>query len=359
MIYGLGLGYHICQLCQIDNYIQVDVYESNLEIIKLAVNYGVLERCLQSGQVRIHYDPEYKDLANKLAQLDEDTEFVVHAPSQRLIEENSINERMEEYFLHYHSVKNQKGILKGNFRFNVNHYDAYVDELLPLWKDKDVFIIAAGPSLDYNYQELKKVGTDSIVLATGTVYRKLMAAGIKPDYVIITDGNARVIGQIGGLEQEEVPMLLLSTAYKEFSRMYQGKKYLICQEGFTLAEEFARDKGYHLYKTGGSVSTTALDVAISLHAKRVIFVGLDLAYPNNLVHAEGTTRRHLANDDELKVIKDINGNPVKTNKHLDIYRRWMEERISESTDEIKFIDATEGGAYVKGTILMKLKDVIG
>lgn len=358
IIYGLGLGYHICQLCEIDSYIEIDVYESSQTILQLAAVYGVLGRCLQSGQVHVHFDPKYTELAKRLSEVDDDTEFVIHEPSRRIIEEETIRDRMEEYFLHYQSVKNQKGILKGNFRFNTHNYDSGVDELLPLWKGKDVYIIAAGPSLDLNYKILKDIGENGIILATGTVYRKLMGAGIRPDYVIISDGNARIISQIAGLENETIPMLILSTAYKDFAKKYQGKKYLICQEGFSLAEEFAKEKGYKLYQTGGSVSTTALDVAISLQVKRIVFVGLDLAYPNNFVHAEGTSRRHLVAADDLKTVKAVNGNLVKTNKHLDVYRRWIEERIRTTTNDIEFIDATEGGAFINGTKLMKLKDVV-
>ncbi|WP_455714573.1 motility associated factor glycosyltransferase family protein [Anaerosporobacter sp.] len=359
IVYGLGLGYHICQLCEQDSYIQLDVYESNLAILQMATVYGVLGRCLASGQVRIHYDPKFKKLSDTLSKLDEDTEFVIHAPSQRLIEEQQIRDRIEEYLLHYQSIKNQKGIMKGNFRSNIKNYDASVDELNSIWKDKYIYIIAAGPSLDKNYQQLRKVGENGIILATSTVYRKLMAAGIRPDYVIVSDGNARIIRQIDGVQQETVPMLILSTAYKEFAKLYKGKKYLVCQDGFTMAEEFAKEMGYHLYQTGGSVSTVALDVAISLGAKRVIFVGLDLAYPDNLVHAEGTSRRHLVDDDDgLKTVKDIDGNYIKTNKHLDMYRRWIEERIDTADSNIEFIDATEGGVFINGTCIMKLEDVV-
>lgn len=358
IVYGIGLGYHISQLLECDKYIEIDVYEENLNILQLAMQYGEIGRCLTTGQVKIHYDPQYKKLAERLNRLDDNTEFVIHAPSLRLIEQQDIKARMEEYFLHYQSVKNQKGILRGNFRYNIEHYDACVDELLPEWRNKNVYIIAAGPSLDKNYHELKNVDKNDIILATGTVYSKLMAAGITPNYVIVIDGNERVIGQIRGLEKEKVPFLILSTAYKGFAKLYQGKKYIICQEGFALSEEFAKNKGYHLYQSGGSVTTTALDVAISLQAKKIIFVGLDLAYPNNLVHAEGTSRRKLVEDDNgLITVKDIHGKNIKTNKHLDLYRRWIEKRI-EACKEVQFIDATEGGALIKGTTVMPLSDEI-
>lgn len=357
VVYGLGMGYHIKQLCALDSYIKVEVYEDNLEIIKLAAQYGDLYEWMGNGQVKLVYDPDYQQFGKRLGNIGESTEVVVHSPSLRLVKEESVRNKMEEYFMHYQSIKNQKGIMVGNFNYNTKHYDASVDVLQETFKNKDIYIIAAGPSLDHNYEELRNIGEDGIILATGTVYRKLVKAGISPDYAIITDANARIIGQLEGVENESIPMILLSTAYLGFAKICKGKKYLACQKEFSLAEHFAEEKGYHLYETGGSVTTTALDVAIRLGGKRIIFVGLDLAYPNNLVHAAGTSRRNLHEDDELKEIEDIHGNMIKTSKHLDMYRRWIEERIARENDLV-FIDATEGGAKVNGTILRKLSEVV-
>lgn len=357
VVYGLGLGYHVKQLCECNPYIQIDVYEDSIDVICLAAMYGDLAEWINHGEVRIHWDPDYTQFAKQIEKIDQATEVVIFAPSLKMVRNKRVQTRMEEYFLHYHSIKNQKGIMMGNFRYNSTHYDESVDVLLPKWQGKDVYIIAAGPSLDANYEELRNVGSDGIILATATVYRKLVKAGIRPDYFIVTDANARIIGQLEGVEQEVIPMLVLTTAYEGFARTYKGIKYLVCQKDFTCSEEFAKEHGYNLYNSGGSVTTTALDVAIQLQAKRIIFVGLDLAYPDNLVHAVGTSRRNLHEDNDLIVIKDIVGKPVKTNKHLDMYRRWIEERIKE-TNGITFLDATEGGAKVEGTTICKLSDVV-
>lgn len=357
VVYGLGLGYHIKQLCECNRYIQVDVYEDSMDVIRLAAMYGDLAEWINKGQAQIHWDPDYTQFAKQIENADQSTEVVIYAPSLKMVRDRRVQTKMEEYFLHYNSIKNQKGIMLGNFRYNTTHYDESVDVLLPKWRGKDVYIIAAGPSLDSNYKELRKVGSNGIILATGTVYRKLIGAGIRPDYFIVTDPNARIIGQLKGVEQETIPLLLLSTAYEGFARTYKGVKYLVCQKDFTCSEEFAKEHRYHLYNSGGSVMTTALDVAIQLQAQRIIFVGLDLSYPNNLVHAAGTSRRNLHEDQDLLETKDINENLVKTNKHLDMYRRWIEKRIQE-TKEITFLDATEGGAKVKGTIISKLSEVV-
>lgn len=357
IVYGFGLGYHIYQLCKRNCYIEIDVYESNLEVLQLAVAYGNIGECLESGQVRIFYDPDFENFSKRVSCFNDDTELVIHGPSQRLINNENIRERMEEYFLHYNSVRNQKGLLYGNYRYNICNYDASVDTLLTEWSNKDVYIVAAGPSLDLNYKYLKKIGNKGIILAIGAVFKKLMNNGITPDYIIITDGKPIVLEQIEGLYNEKVPLILLTTTSREVTAQYKGKKYLACQKEYDLAEEFAKDKGYMLYKTGGSVVTTAVDISISLQARRIIFVGLDLAYPNDSAYAEGIVERKLVDSKDIKWIKDIYGNFIKTNKHLNIYRQWIEKRIKGITS-VEFIDATEGGAYIEGTICMKLEETI-
>lgn len=170
-------------------------------------------------------------------------------------------------------------------------------------------------------------------------------------------GNQRVIYQVTGLEDNPAKMILLSTVYKGFANIYKNTKYITFQKDFDLAEEYCKEKGYHLYQTGGSVSTTALDIGITLGVKRIIFLGLDLAFTNNYVHAEGTLSRELSGTDNLRQVKDINGELIYTSKSLDYYRRWIEKRI-KSMKGVEIIDATEGGAMIDGMSVKKLSEVI-
>lgn len=357
IIYGLGLGYHVHKLAEIDDDIQIEVYESSADIFAMNCAFGNVDVFCKNPNINITYDPDCNKLFKRIGDIDDETEVVVHAPSLKLIREVSSREKLENYFLHYSSQKNQSKLLNGNFRNNIKNYDFVVDELQEVFQGKDLYIVAAGPSLDQNFMKLKSRGNNSIILATGTVFRKLVNAGIQPDYVIVTDANQRVIAQTVGLEDNEAKMILLATAYKGFANTYKNVKYIAFQKDFSLSEKYAREHGFNLYKTGGSVSTTALDIGISLGCNRIIFLGLDLAYPNNFVHASDTSRRELTNTTNLRQVRDINGNMVYTSKSLDYYRQWIEKRIANEQD-IEIIDATEGGAIIKGMKIMKLEDII-
>ncbi|QHQ60702.1 DUF115 domain-containing protein [Anaerocolumna sedimenticola] len=357
VIYGLGLGYHIFELFNLDRSITIEIYESDLRIIQLMCAYSNIAGVFKFNNIKLVYDPEFKQLIDKLSNLTEDSEFVIHYPSLRSIQNTVIREKLDNYFIQYSSIKNQSHLLNSNYRSNVNNYDGFVDDLKEKFKGKDLFIIAAGPSLDKNYLELKKVSGRGVILATGTVLKKLINAGIKPDYFIVTDANERVYAQISGLENMEIPMIFLSTAYKGFAAKYKGKRYMVCQEGYPKAEEFAAANNISLYQTGGSVSTTALDVGINLGCKRIIFLGLDLAYTNNFVHASNTSRRNLASTEGLRQVEDIEGNLIYTSRSLDMYREWIEKRIA-GVKGVEFIDATEGGARIRGMNILKLSTLL-
>lgn len=357
IIYGLGLGYHIEALNEVNSYVNIEVYESDIHIIQLACAFANMGKIISNPNNQLIYDPDFLSLPKRIGNLSTKSEFFLHYPSLHNIKNDKIREMMENYFVQYSSVMNQQNQLNGNFGINIYNYDGLVDELADVFRGKDLYIIAAGPSLDKNFLQLKELNNDTIILATGTTFKKLLNSGIRPDYVIVTDGNPRVYSQIKDIETSDVPMLFLSTAYKGFSQNYQGRKYIILQKDFDRAEKYAEEKGCHLYKTGGSVSTTALDIGITFGCRRIIFLGLDLAYTDHFVHAEDTSRRNMTTDEGLKQVEDINGKLIFTSKSLDMYRKWIENRIKEEKN-IEFIDATEGGAKIAGMRTAKLADVI-
>lgn len=357
IIYGLGLGYHILELLEMDETLEVKVYENDLKMIHLACAYGCMDDILKhSKRFMLIYDPDFTRLNKMLENLNKEAGYYIYYPSLRNIDDKNIKEFMEDYFVSYSSVINQRRQLNNNFKKNILKHDDYVDSLKEKFRNKDLYIIAAGPSLDKNYFLLKNRSADSIILSTGTVLKKLVKAGIEPDYVIITDGNEGAFKQVESFEVN-IPLLFLSTVNHNVTNSYSGKKYLICQNGFEPAEEFAAKNGYSLYHTGGSVSTTALDVGIQLECRRIIFLGLDLAYTNDLNHASDTQEFGTVDISDCRMVEDINGNMIKTGKNLDIYRKWIERRISD-VKNIEFINATEGGAFIKGMKLCKLTDVL-
>ena len=356
LVFGFGMGYHVKALLEVDPGAKVTVFENDINILQLACSYGDLRGFIEHERFELVYDPDCHALSAAI--LNESGKLLLYYPSLQVMKAGFLKQRIENYYIQYSSVENQLQHLNCNFVSNITQFDEPVDVLWKQFQGKDLIIVAAGPSLDKNYELLKNAGKNQIVLATGTVLIKLLDAGIRPDYVIMTDANPRIYYQIREHEKESVPAILLSTACKKIGTNYKGKKYLMLQKDYAPAEQMGAANGWTLFETGGSVSTAAIDLGIRFGCKRIITVGLDLSYPDNYAHASGTSRRMITQDQIFREVKDIHGNMVKTNKGMDIYREWIERRIARESG-VTFIDATEGGAMIHGMKLCKLSDVIG
>lgn len=351
LIWGLGLIYHIVEMFRIDKGIAIRVFESDLDVIYHCFRANKFPPIMSKVNFTLVYDPDFTQVTAALRNAEN---FIIHSPSLRHIENAKIREQMEQFFIKDSGKRNVKILFESNSRENFRNLDGYVDELKSEFMGKDVVIVAAGPSLDKNVELLKDKKPGMIILAVETVFRKLLSLGIDVDYMIVTDANERIYSHIAGLEDRQVPMLYLSTAYRGYAKNYKGKKYLICQNGYDKAEQLAKENGWNLYDTGGSVSTTALDVCIRLGCKSIAFVGLDLAYTDNLAHAEGASRREAGDIEDMQQVPAIGGGTVPTSKVFMIYNQWVAKRAKREDVTMSVYDATEGGAVIPGLEIITL-----
>lgn len=355
LVFGLGLGYHIKALPDLDDGIYIDVIEPDLEIIRLANIYTDLSWLYDNPRIRLWYDADFtkwKELLKK------ETQLIIHYPSLRHVSNPEIKLSMEKFFIQDSGRRNFRIQMANNFRDNVIHCDGNVDELKPRFQGKNVIIVAAGPSLDKNVKLLLSKPKNTLILAVGTVFRKLLRMQIIPDFVIFLDAQPHLYRQIEGLEKSDIPILCASTACKKIAAEYGGKKYLICQDGYDHAEVYAKEHGYQIYRTGGSVSTIALDVSLRLGCKEVAYIGLDLAFTNDLAHTSDTSEVNIGEDEKTIMVPDANGGKVATRRLFLIYQEWIERRATEADAAGKVFDATEGGAIKKGLKVKTLAETL-
>lgn len=357
VMYGLGLGYHLQAMIAIDDGIYMDVVESDLQVIRVACKIMDLSWLYSNPRIRLYYDPEHKQLGSLLC---EDKSLVIHYPSMKHIQSDILRMQLEKYFISDSGKRNFRILFDNNFRDNQQNCDGYVDELDELFRGKNAIIVAAGPSLDKNVELLKTKLDNTVVVAVGTVFRKLIEIGIVPDCVVVLDAQPHLYKQVEGLEKQDVPLLCGATACKKIAEQYQGKKYLVCQKGYPKAEEYANANGYRTYETGGSVSTIALDICIKLGCKSIAFIGLDLAFTGGYSHALATADKHATSEQEENVlVKSFNGGQVAASRLFVMYREWIERRVRRLEGEPTVYDATEGGAYKEGLQQVTLKELMG
>lgn len=232
-------------------------------------------------------------------------------------------------------------------------------ERLP--KDVPVFIVAAGPSLDKNIEELKKIGEKGIVFAVDTALPALLKYDIIPHLFASVDGkknkhhfkNERVV---------DIPLLCEPTSVTELLEGHRGPEFVLNNYNKHIFAFFQENHmEWPVLESGGSVANTVFELAIAFGYRHIILVGQDLAYTNDRTHSSDTIKGARRVKDEvqqnLTVIEGYDGDEVTSSQEFKLYRRWFEGRIRECPD-VCVINSTEGGARIQGSVQMPLKKAI-
>lgn len=350
-VFGMGLGYHIKSLLEISSAISVVVLENRLEAIQMAMYCTDWSNWLEQDRLKIVYNQCVKDL---LKEITRESIVLVHYPSLQILPKGKEREILENYLVSVNSQREQRRDMDDNFfrlqQMRVPECEVVLQKIF----GKVVVVVAAGPSLEMEIENLKDIREQVVVISVGTVAKKLIERGVIPDYIVITDAWEQMYKQVEDIEESVIPLILLSTASASIVKYYKGPSYIAYQEGYSKAENKARENNYKLFQVGGSVTTLALDIAIRLKAKKIILLGADMAYVGEREHA--FSANGVGRTEVLRQVPCIDGGMVYTSKNLDIYRRWIENRICDEKTVVVY--NASHGARITGTKEMSLKQAL-
>ena len=347
VVYGFGLGYHIQALARMCPEAKIVVYERSEAVLEFANEYGAIDTSLPLYKnLEIILDPEYEQVRERIKSITAGTVLLVHYPSLKNIDDDMVRRKIEEYFVSISSIKNQRKYLDANFRKNIARGDDNVDTLLPEFENKSVVMVARGPSLADDIEGIKRIRDEVIIVAVYSVAEYLIENGITPDYMVVSDAQTCINYEVKNEALHDIPLIYVSTAASNVVESHKGTHYIMLQEGYNYAEDVAATDNHMLFSTGGSVATVIIDMCIRFLCSKLTCVGLDLAFTGDTSHVEGTRGRDVKNEEHERMVQDVRGNLIATQKNLDIYRRWIERRI-EGISSIEFINAS-GGAYIHG-----------
>ncbi|WP_252255055.1 6-hydroxymethylpterin diphosphokinase MptE-like protein [Clostridium sp. ZBS12] len=235
-----------------------------------------------------------------------------------------------------------------------------INELKYKFKNMPAIVVSAGPSLEKNIHLLKDVQDKFIIITGGRTLKTLLDEGIRPDFVCSIDpgdGSYKVIEKV---LDSDVPLVFSEVSNYKMLEEYKGNKIFFEDMDFhDITYDLVGKKADGLWQ-GGSVAHICISLAAYLGCNNIIFVGQDLAYTNNKYHADSASvnnNNSIEKDDEYIYVDDIYGEKVPTTIQLDFYRKNIEEMILEYK-EVTFINSTEGGANIEGTLVKPLKDSI-
>lgn len=243
----------------------------------------------------------------------------------------------------------------GNLENIVSHPG--INLLYEKFKGMPAVTVASGPSLNKNMHLLRELRDRALIICCDASLKPLMNRGIRPHIVVTmerTDGTDFFYENVPDFEGMYLAFcpLVRPRTFDSF----KGKK-IIVHRTFLQFDWLRHDKGQLLI--GPSVANMAFTIAQKLGCDPIILTGQDLAlaedgdtHVQEMPFGECDDYYHK----DILEVEGNDGNPVKTSKTWFFFRKALEEDVNYYPGLC--INATEGGARIRGTEIMPLQEAI-
>ncbi len=227
-------------------------------------------------------------------------------------------------------------------------------------RDVPVILAAAGPSLEHNVDELSRAKGKALIIAVAHAAKVLAAHGIAPDLVAAIDPQEGYTQRFLAHDKgREYRLLLSAQTAREAQERYRGRCIYYGFQHDLARPACLRDQPAG-YLSGGSVATEIFSLLCAVGFRRFILIGQDLAYDrkgNSHTGQEKEKGEALVGRDVSGGVMGIHGEILDTRKEWLDFLHFYEDQIASHPD-IHVIDATEGGALIRGTEILTLSDAI-
>lgn len=373
ILFGLGLGYNLYELSKYarENLIiilepneELYLYSKELEhikpiienenVISLAGNacFNIYEILKQNTSIENYnhfklytlpyYDKIYADFYSQLLS-------IIHSYNLELqVQVNAIEKLSSQISRN----------LAENLPYIIEGYS--IISFKEIFKDCPAVIVSAGPSLEKNIDELKDVQDKAVIFAGVRTLKPLLDRGIIPHFLCNIDPQDITYELAKDHMDLSIPVISLVHGNHILVEEWKGKKIFITDDKLKNLVEYIFGERQDTIEVGGSVANSSTAIATYMGCNPLILVGQDLAFTDQKHHSDIASK--VCEEDQKEssgdlLVEDIYGNRIPTSSQLYYYLNWFENYIKDHSNNT-FIDATEGGAKIKGTKIMTLKDTI-
>ena len=223
-------------------------------------------------------------------------------------------------------------------------------------------IVSTGPSLYKQLDQLKEIAPFATLFCIDASFPILTKHGIKPDIVFSLERvkeSARFYIDTPLSAQEGVIFSLTSIVHEDtIAAISLGtKQFSFRPFGYTTLFNFPE---YGYLGIGMSAANMAYELVVHSHFKRCIIIGQDLAFgEDGSSHSKGAVygaREISPKKDKVFVEKYGGGGVVESTEVWKLFLTFYEKDIANTPYDLEIINATEGGARIKGTIEMPFKE---
>ncbi len=381
IMFGMGLGYSVLELLRKRKKIQfLLIFELNVDFFIQALKNMDLAELLTDMRVILCLEkpgdlPALMAPANKAFMLED-----IHTLNlQSCFHVNPDYEKISSKVFDYINVFNSEGSTKiahGKTFFENRlkhltsmHHDKKLEDLAGIFKGVPALIIAAGPSLDKNIDQIARAVGKAVIICVDTALSNLLSHGIKPDFVTSIDYQELTYEKISNAASNpdcrQINLICTSWVTAIVPKTFPAKNVYWAYADTALENWInVSMEGRKTISGAGTVAHLNFISAITMGCDPVIFVGQDLAFSSSKWHSSNVV---LSNDEAAKKILD-NGEDVlwveglvepqvSTNRQMLGYKRGFEQMI-KSESGVRTINSTEGGALIEGAENMPLAQAI-
>lgn len=250
-----------------------------------------------------------------------------------------------------------------------------VARLEGLFAGTPALVVAGGPSLDAVAPRLRELAERLLIVSVNTSLKPCLAAGMEPDFTVVVDPQYWASRYLDWASLGHgVLVAEPSTHPRVFHRT--GARFFLCSSLFPLGETLEAAVGEKgKLGAGGSVATSAFDLARLLGASPLYTAGLDLGFPGLRTHCRGGYAEELwfSLSDRLapvegrsfRSLREIGLFPVRsaaggttmTDRRMLLYKWWFENQL-EMHPEISSFTLSLESAEIKGMRPASLDEVL-
>lgn len=243
-----------------------------------------------------------------------------------------------------------------NFKYILKSYQLF--DFKNMFNNKPIIVVGAGPSLNKNVHLLKELKGKICIISAFSAAKVLEKEGIVPDFITTIDSLQYGITDF----EANIPLICTKHCNRELLEKHKANKIFSINSNEFLKSILENIKEDNVFP-GTTVTYFCSTIASYFGASEIILIGQDFSWTKEDTHAKGSVHnKNLYGYKEYHhynmPVEDMYGNTVYTNKPFMKFKESFEEYVKILPENIRLIQASEGGLKIEGAETRILRECI-